>query len=134
MQEIQDKLKQFQFLTTKQKELKLSIATLKNEIIEGCFKAQSPDHEGTEKIEVAGGIVKAVFKLTRKVIFENPKDDLAFLYAQLGGNIMDRLIKTSYSISVAEYKRLSQKEREVFDNYVESKQASPSLEVEINSK
>ena len=126
--EIKSKLKQYSFLVKKQKELKKEVDALKGEILTGCFNKQSPDTEGTQKVELGDVIVKAAFKLSRKVVAKPEEHEQIF--TTLGSNIYDRLFKQSFSLSVTEYKRLTNEERAFVDNFLEIKLAAPTLSVE----
>lgn len=102
---------------------------LRDMISEGCFGAQTPDKEGTEKVEIAGCIVKRACKLTRSLTKD--EDELRLAMQNLEGSVAkERLIKWSPDMSVAEYRKLSAHDKAVIDSVLTVKLGAPTLTIE----
>ncbi|CAB4194449.1 hypothetical protein UFOVP1254_65 [uncultured Caudovirales phage] len=95
------------------------------------FRAKFPNPvEGTNKFPLAAGwIIKATYPISRK-----PLVDLLIARAQElrnSGVPVDTLIKSTPELVVAEYRKLDDDKRHLFDQILEIKPGSPQLEITL---
>lgn len=98
---------------------------MRKAIVAECF---DPEHVGTQNAELGNGWkLKAVVKINYNVDKDADKVDAAL--DKLEDWQADRLIKWTPTLSVTEYKQLSDADRAVIDTIVTTSFASPTLEL-----
>lgn len=100
---------------------------LRDKIIKSYFPAPS---EGTNKVEITGATMKMTHKIDRKI-------DLPTLNGILGDLIkagvnLDQLVENKPTLKVAAWRKLTPEQAAVFNQCVESKVGSASLEIVPN--
>lgn len=100
---------------------------LRDKIIKSYFSAPV---EGTNKVEITGAVMKMTHKIDRKI-------DLPSLNGILGdlvkvGIDVDQLVENKPTLKVAAWRKLTPEQAAVFNQCVESKVGSASLEVVPN--
>lgn len=110
-------------------------AALRKEVLAEAFSFDPEAlREGTENFELGNGYkLKAVFKISRNLNNENEAVDKVLAKIEKTGPegvfIAERLVKWKPELSVAEYKKLPEKFKKLFDEVVTSKEAMPALEL-----
>lgn len=106
---------------------------LRKEVIE-LFSEHAGENDmfkGTENVETGIGQVKMVHKIDYKVTTDDDKLDAALEAiekSQLGGNVIaDRLIVYKAELSVSEYNKLTDAQRQIIDRVITAKPASKEL-------
>ena len=128
IEQIKRELKEYNRLQLEIKRLTAQLKDKKAAIEKGCFAQQTPDAEGTEKVEVAGCIVKRVCKLTRTLTKDS--EELEQAIGQLSGTARERLVTFKPSLSVSEYRRLSAADKATIDSVLTVKLAAPTISIE----
>lgn len=100
---------------------------LRDKIIKSYFPAPT---EGTNKIEITGAVMKMTHKIDRKI-------DLPSLNGILGdlvkaGVDVDQLVENKPTLKVANWRKLDPTQAAIFNQCVESKVGSASLEIVPN--
>lgn len=126
---IRSKLADYNRKQLEKKKLDMEIKTLRDEIETGCFGTQSPDKEGTEKTVIAGCIIKRTCKLTR-TLTKDPLELEQALQMLSNDKAREELIKTSFDLSVAAYRKLSESDRAIIDSILTIKLGAPTVTVE----
>lgn len=100
---------------------------LREKIIKSYFPAPS---EGTNKVEITGGVMKMTHKIDRKIDLPSLNGILGDLI-KVGVNV-DQLVENKPVLKVAAWRKLTAEQAAVFNQCVESKVGSPSLEIVPN--
>jgi len=110
-------------------------AALREEVLSGAFGFDRETlREGTENIELGQGYkLKAVFKTSRSFLGGQEAVEKALQKIEKSGAegefIAERLVKWKPELSVSEYKKLPEKFTKIIDEVINSKPATPSLEL-----
>lgn len=118
-----------EWYTTKQELQKIQAKerALRDKIIKSYFRAPV---EGTNKVEITGAVMKMTHKIDRKI-------DLPSLNGILGdlvkvGIDVDQLVENKPTLKVANWRKLNAEQAAIFNQCVESKVGSASLEIVPN--
>lgn len=106
--------------------------TLRRNVIASFFPTTKPDEEGTRNYELGNDWrLKAVFKLNYNVDKKNVDTMLDQLEksGDDGKFIAERIINWSPSLSVKEYRELSDAQKKIVDTVITIKPGTPSLEI-----
>ncbi|WPJ68523.1 hypothetical protein OMDBNIEC_00037 [Salmonella phage STP-SP5] len=100
---------------------------LREKIIKSYFPAPT---EGTNKVEITGAVMKMTHKIDRKI-------DLPSLNGILGDLIkvgvdVDQIVENKPTLKVANWRKLNAEQAAIFNQCVESKVGSASLEIVPN--
>lgn len=106
--------------------------TMRRAVIATFFPTAAPDEEGTRNYELGNEWkLKAVFKLNYNVDKKNVDTMLDTLEktGDDGKFIAERIINWSPSLSVKEYRELSDEQKKIVDTVITIKPGTPSLEI-----
>lgn len=116
-------------------ELKAKEMELRNTVLSDFFDFDYDDRQGTTTVPLGDGYkLKAAFSLRYKL--ENKggetEDMLSSFIAEFGDQgqfIADRLVKWEPKISVSEYKKLTDEQRDTVDSVLVTTPATPSMQI-----
>lgn len=124
--EQQDKLTLWNRLNLNLKTLKEEEMKLRNEIVSEFFDPGKT--EGTEYADLANGYrLKVVKKENYNLDNKNGKVDAAL--EKLNEGIADLVVNWNPSLSISNYRKLTDSEKSVFNDCLEIKPGSPTLEI-----
>lgn len=123
-----EKLKQYNYLTIKAKQLKANLKALKVDIVSKHFGDLDVDAEGTFNASHDDILIKTVAKLNRKVVLDD--SDIQMLVVTLGAEKFKAVFKPQFKLSLTEYRKLDDKTKALVDTFVVATPAEKTLEIE----
>lgn len=118
-----------EWYTTKQElqRIQAKERALRDKIIKTYFAAPV---EGTNKVDITGAVMKMTYKIDRKIDLPMLNGIMSTLVQN--GIPIDQLVENKPTLKVAAWRKLSDEHARIFNQCVESKPGSPSLEVVPN--